>query len=385
MDQGSWPVGETLVGKYRVDGVLGEGAMGLVVAAHHLVLDERVAIKILHASHARDPETTTRFVREARAAVRIKNEHVVRIYDVGRLDGGEPFLVMELLEGEDLASLVRQGPLLLSEAIDIVLQICEALGEAHALGIVHRDLKPANIFVTPRGDGAAFVKVLDFGLSKFLGADASAAITRTHATVGSPLYMSPEQLESAKDVDQRADIWSLGVILFELLTGRPPFRAEGLPQLVVRILNGKTPSLRSKRPEMPAALDAIVARCLAKDRNDRFAEVGELAAALAPFASTAGKASIARIRERSAERGSMNIRLKTPPPTGSSRPPPPRVASGAALARVSTRPVGRDGRRALTVAIAVAALALIGLTFLVVRTVRERRDLSPPASTSVAQ
>ena len=213
--------GEILAGKYRVERLLGSGGMGMVVAAHHLDLDEKVALKLLLPGAATNPMLVARFVREARAAAKIKSEHVARVTDVGQLEDGSPYMVMEHLEGSDLAAyLTRTGPLPVAEAVDFVLQACEALAEAHGLGIVHRDLKPANLFCVQRVDDQRSIKVLDFGISKISVDTASQSLTQTSALMGSPLYMSPEQMQSARTVDARADIWSLGVILFELLAGR---------------------------------------------------------------------------------------------------------------------------------------------------------------------
>ncbi len=257
-------VGEVLAGKYRIEGVLGRGGVAVVVAARHLQLDERVAIKFLLPEALSSAEGVARFDREARAAVKIKSEHVVHIIDVGRLDGGAPYIVMEHLEGEDLEVwLERRGPLRFELAAELVLQACEAIAEAHSLGIVHRDLKPGNLFCVKRADGLLAVKVLDFGISKVSGPDGlDLAMTGAKAIVGSPLYMSPEQMRSSHDVDARTDIWSLGVILYELVAGRAPFRSEGLANLAVEITQASVPSLRAIRPEVPEAFERVVARCM---------------------------------------------------------------------------------------------------------------------------
>jgi serine/threonine protein kinase len=291
--------GDVLAGKFRIERVLGIGGMGMVVSAMHIHLDERVAIKFLLPEALANPEAVARFGREARAAVKIRSEHVARVTDVGVLETGAPYMVMELLRGRDLSQLIHDsgaGPV--QTAVEYILQACEALAEAHALGIVHRDLKPANLFLTARADGSACVKVLDFGISKVTnvsGSGSDMGMTRTQSIMGSPLYMSPEQMASARDVDPRSDIWAVGTVLYELLTARVPFAAETMPQLCHLILHNEPPTLRSVRPDIPATLEGIVLRCLRKDRALRYANVAALASELAPFAPDVGPRSAERI------------------------------------------------------------------------------------------
>jgi serine/threonine-protein kinase len=289
--------GDVIGGKYRVERILGRGGMGVVVAAHHIQLDERVALKFLLPHALQNPEAASRFLREARTAVKIKSEHVARVSDVGQLDDGSPYMVMEYLEGDDLSAWLEQrGPMAVETAVDFVLQACEAIAEAHALGIVHRDLKPANLFCTTRADGLSSIKVLDFGISKIMGPGAELpGLTTTTAIVGSPTYMSPEQLQSSKGVDTRTDIWSLGVILFELLTGRVPFEAEAVTELVIKIATSPAPPVRAFRQGVPAALERTIATCLQADREGRFSSVRELAVALEDFGSGKARASVERI------------------------------------------------------------------------------------------
>ncbi|HEX7667966.1 MAG TPA: serine/threonine-protein kinase, partial [Polyangiaceae bacterium] len=291
--------GDVLAGKYRVDKVLGVGGMGVVVAAHHIQLDEKVAIKFLLPEMLVSKEAVGRFAREARAAVKIKSEHVARVSDVGTLENGAPYMVMEYLQGEDLAAWVqRQGSMPFEQAIEFVLQACEALAEAHSLGIVHRDLKPANLFVIRAADGLFSVKVLDFGISKMKdlgGSGSDMSMTKTATVMGSPFYMSPEQMESAKNADSRADIWAIGVILYELVTGRLPFEAEALPELVVKVLTASPPPIRNFRPDAPLELQEIISKCLERDRNQRYANVAELASALGPLGPKRSRESVERI------------------------------------------------------------------------------------------
>jgi serine/threonine-protein kinase len=287
--------GEVIAQKYRVEQVLGEGGMGVVVLATHLELHERVAIKTLHDELARNPQVVERFLREGRSARRVRGAHVVEIMDVGRLDNGTPFLVMEYLNGQDLAQRLRQrGGMHLGEAVDFLLQACEAVAVAHAEGIVHRDLKPANLFVATARDGSPLVKVLDFGISKAQAGPVD-ALTATAGVMGSPSYMSPEHLRSAKKVDGRADLWALGVILFEMLTLQLPFADRSPATMMTKILREPPISLRQLRPDLPPAIEAIVGRALEKDRDRRYQTVAEFATALAPYGSALAAASAAVI------------------------------------------------------------------------------------------
>jgi serine/threonine-protein kinase len=292
--------GELLAGKYRVEQVLGAGGMGYVVAALHEQLGQRVAVKLLVPELCENEDSVTRFLREARAAVKIHSEHVARVLDVGELTNGSPYMVMEFLSGRDLAEELDQpGQLEVAVAIDYVLQASEAVAEAHSLNLIHRDLKPANLFLTHRPDGSPLVKVLDFGISKAINVEENAlepapSLTATHSLLGSPAYMSPEQIRRPKSVDTRTDIWSLGSILYELLVRDPPFNAESPLALLAAVVSDPLPSVRDKRPDVPVELEAVIAKCLEKNPDKRYQTVAELADALAPFAPRS-QPSVSRI------------------------------------------------------------------------------------------
>jgi hypothetical protein len=349
--------GEVLLGKYRVERVLGIGGMGVVVAATHIQLEDRFAIKLLLPQSAAHPDLVRRFIREGQAATRIRSEHVVRVFDVGVLETGAPYMAMEYLDGQDLAATVaRGGALPVPVAVDFLLQACEAIAEAHALGIVHRDLKPANLFVTRRVDGSTCVKVLDFGISKVRdvsGSGADMGMTKTQAVMGSPRYMSPEQMRSTRNVDARADIWALGAIVHELLVGYPVFNAQTMTELCAQILQDAPPPLRRVRPDVPLGIEAAILCCLQKDPAMRFQNVGQLAQAVVEFGPPHARASAERI-VRVLE--SAGIRSVAPPPAMGSVP-------AAAPGRTSTAwgetgaPVKKRG--ATIVVLLVAALVAV--------------------------
>jgi serine/threonine-protein kinase len=288
--------GEILDHKYRVDRVLGVGGMGVVVAATHVQLNTKVALKFLLPAAMTNAQVIERFAREARAAVQIQSEHVARVTDVGTLPTGSPYMVMEFLEGGDLADVVgKTGPLPVATSVSYVLEACEAIAEAHSLGIIHRDLKPANLFLAKKAGRDPVVKVLDFGISKTKEAGSTGGLTATTAVMGSPFYMAPEQMMSSKDVDARVDIWALGVILYELLTGVPPFAADSMPEVVFLVTQRDPEPLQIKRPDAPPGLVAAVSRCLMRDRNQRFQNVAEFAAAIAPFGPARSEVSVERV------------------------------------------------------------------------------------------
>ncbi len=290
-------VGDVIAGKYEVERVIGEGGMGVVVSAMHVELQERVAIKLMLPSLVGHTESATRFAREARATVRIKSEHVARLFDFGKLPDGSPFMVMEYLEGETLAQqLNRTTSIELSRAIDIVIEACAGVADAHRLDIIHRDLKPENLFLARTGDDRVVVKVLDFGISKANLKNLSP--TRTEGGMGTPAYAAPEQLRCAGDAGPEADVWSLGVVLFELLTGRLPFQAGSFAEMCAAVLTQRAPHPCEIRPEIDESLDAVVMRCLEVEPAQRYSSVIQLAVALGPYASETGHAIIARLDPR---------------------------------------------------------------------------------------
>ena len=296
------PVPGTIIAdKYRVERTLGEGGMGVVVSATHMGLDQEVAIKFLLPEATRSDVAVERFLREAKVAAKIRSDHVARVHDVGTLgdsDGNVPYIVMEHLDGSDLGQLIhRDGALPLEEACEIILQACEGLAQVHAAGIVHRDLKPSNLFVTRKSDGSPAVKLLDFGISKLTVPDQTSidpALTSTATIMGSPSYMSPEQLKSTKEVDERADVWSLGAVLYEALTGSPAFRGESLPQVCAMIASEDPIPPSARRGDLPEALEQSILRCLDKNPATRESLVA-LARTLARFVPERGKASLDRI------------------------------------------------------------------------------------------
>lgn len=313
--------GDVIDGKYRVEKILGVGGMGVVVAARHIALNTLVAMKFMLPAALADAESVKRFSHEARAAVRLKSEHAARVLDVGTLKNGMPYIVMELLVGQDLGVMLEKATAFLpiQDAVDYMLQACEAIAEAHALGIIHRDLKPRNIFVTRSVDGRVLVKVLDFGLAKSIGMTGAQerGLTQTSAIMGSPQYMSPEQMRASRSVDRRTDIWSLGVCLYELLARVPPFDAPTMPELCALVLAGVPQPLQVHRPDIPVRLSQAVMRCLERDPAARFADVGELAHALEEHAhaSVGSAARVRRVLDAPTE-PIVDLQSHRPPPLG---------------------------------------------------------------------
>ncbi len=334
-------IGDLLVGKYRIEKQVGEGGMGVVFAARHEALDQLVAVKVLLADAAKGEGVIERFVREAQAAARLQSEHVARVFDAGSLENHVPFLVMEYLEGCDLEELLKlNGPLAVADACDYVLQALAAIAQAHAVGIIHRDLKPANLFLALRPDGSNVIKILDFGISKQTASAGREKALTGRAVLGSPAYMPPEQLRNAKSVDFRADIWALGIVLYEMLTGVTPFDAEGVGEIFAAILEKDPTSIREKRPDVPPELEAVIFKCLERKAEDRWADVSDFALALAPFGS--GKWSQLTEAIGSTLARSQQLRsMQTPPemrPVAISSPSSNRMLVRPALDEASSPP-----------------------------------------------
>ncbi|HEY4107032.1 MAG TPA: protein kinase [Polyangiaceae bacterium] len=284
MSESALAPGTVLAGKFRVLSLLGEGGMGAVYQIEHEITKHRRALKLLHNSMAQLPSVVERFLREASAAGRVGNPHIVETFDAGRLDTGEPYLVMEMLRGEPLSSRIARGPLPAADVIDLVGQACGGVQAAHDAGIVHRDLKPDNLFITEAPDGRPFIKILDFGISKFDSAKTGGfQLTQEGAALGTPYYMPPEQIRGEVSLDARADVYALGVILYECLAGIRPFEAETLPHLAILIHTGDAKPLSQVRADLPAGLAEVVHAAMTADRTKRIQTASELRAALEQF------------------------------------------------------------------------------------------------------
>ncbi|HEY5957527.1 MAG TPA: serine/threonine-protein kinase, partial [Polyangiaceae bacterium] len=312
-------VGDLVQGKYQIDAVLGEGGMGIVFAATHVELHCPVAIKVIRQELSQEPELVARLMLEARAAAQIKSEHVCRVLDVGRLDSGAPFVVMEYLRGRNLGFVLRsKGRFPERVAVDYLLQACEAIAEAHRAGVIHRDLKPENLFLAEFPDGHRAIKVLDFGISKTAGTFVKAVgrnLTNPSSAMGSPHYMAPEQMSAASDVDIRADIWALGTILYELLTGHLAFEGDSLPIVCAAVLQSQPKPIRNHTLEISTELEATIFACLTKDREQRPRSVADLAQRVAPYGSPQAAESVARI-SKLLEDSSTGIHVEMDDPSG---------------------------------------------------------------------
>ncbi|NUO53133.1 MAG: protein kinase [Polyangiaceae bacterium] len=356
--------GAVLANKFEVVSILGRGGMGVVVEAFHRTLGQRVALKFLQGGLAKDASAVSRFFREARAAATLGSEHVVRVLDADWLSTGEPFLALELLEGHDLSGELREkGRLAVEDAVLFILQACEALELAHQKGIVHRDIKPANLFLTRAVDGAPLVKVLDFGVAKVRKSGDGTGTTDPSAIVGSPRYMSPEQLQASGSVGPQADVWALAVTLFELLTGGVPFQGDNLLEICAAIVSGPARRLDEVRADVPAGLADALSRALEKDLSVRTPSILSFAEAIAPFAGEAGISRIARLRR-------IARASQPPPPTSSIRIPHLSQAAGAdSTLAASSLGSSRAATRSTTWPwlVGAAAVLAIGVALFVTR------------------
>jgi serine/threonine protein kinase len=391
-------VGTIIGGKYRVDGLLGRGGMGAVFAATNTVIGKRVALKFLYREAARDLDSVARFQREAEAASAVESAHIVQIFDSGQTDDELPFLVMELLKGEDLrARLQREGRLPLPEVMHIAGQVAKALRGAHEAGIVHRDLKPDNIFLCERDDDPMFVKIVDFGISKVSRREAKAdTLTHQGVVLGTAFYMSPEQAQALRDIDGRTDLFSLGAIIYEALAGRPPHTGTAYEAVLINICTNDAPDIRELAPDVPEPIAKLLGRCLARDRAQRFQSAHELYDALwlaapgmlrssGPTPSTGDRspAISGTRRTRAARDGSIEL--------------PYRTSEGTAVRSTDAAATPRRSRRALGVAVA-AALGAFAVTVLLMQYLRTApaealgeppvgstlADLEPPPPASVS-
>jgi serine/threonine-protein kinase len=324
--------GDVIADKYEVVGVLGSGGVAYVISALHLELGEMVALKFLRPESLAHEDVVARFASEARAVARIKSEHVAHVFDVGTLPDGAPFIVMEYLEGKDLADvLAERRKLPVKVAVDYVLQACEALACAHAAGIVHRDIKPENLFLTQQAGSVERVKVLDFGISKNALAGFEAPngkrFAHTMLPMGTPGYMSPEQIRACGAVDARTDIWALGCVLFELVTGLSAFTGPTLLQLGAAILERDPVPLRQVVSDASPELEALITKCLQKDPDLRFQDVAELAAALYPFGPRRSRVSAERCHQILKGQSGVVIEFNSVPPPGPNGASLPPVSS----------------------------------------------------------
>jgi serine/threonine protein kinase len=393
-------IGTVFLNKYRVEKIIGHGGMGVVAECTHLALGERVAIKMLRKDVLLDAEAVERFQREAQAAAKLKSEYVARVSDVGTFEGNIPYMVMEFLEGHDLGQLLEQrGVLPVPWAAELIMQTAEALAEAHSLGIVHRDVKPTNLFVTWRPDGSALIKVLDFGISKSpMGTDMQ--LTQTQSLLGTPAYMSPEQMRSARLVDWRSDIWSLGSVLYELLEGRRPFEADSFSEMCVKVaVDAPAPMVNT-----PIELQPVILKCLAKSPDQRYATMAELGHALVPFVQDQHQAQrlverMTRVLRRSAHNwdgdssvhtptDSAGVRVAQPQWRAKSEPSAPiqrRDPSQPVAAVPNTMIQHRPQRRGFMIVIGVGVLFGAGIAAAVALGNNENEKPKPPPPPIVEQ
>ncbi len=374
------PPGTLIAGKLRLIRTLGAGGMGVVYEVEHEITKHHRALKVLHAYAAEQPGVVERFLREASAAGRVGNAHVAETFDAGKLDSGEPYLLMELLDGETLDHLLqRSGPLDPGILCDLIHQACAGVEAAHEAGIIHRDLKPENLMIVTR-DGAPFVKILDFGISKFdAERTGSMKLTTEGLVMGTPYYMSPEQVRGSSTIDARTDIYALGVILYECATGVRPFDAQTVQHLAVLIHEGKPVPLATRRSSLPQAFYDIVNRAMAADREQRFESAKALAAALAPLRARVRGAPSTRIMEPSRTHVVVDTTSGGPPRVVTSRPAGPMPSTHAALAATMSGRPAANRTRALGLS-AVALLLVGGAVAVAVTRASRMQTSAPPAA-----
>lgn len=361
--------GTVIAGKYRIDDVIAEGGMGVVYKGWHLLLEHPIAVKVVRPEYMHHAEAAARFVNEAKTCAQLHGIHATHVLDLGRIENGPPMMVLEYLEGFDLRRLLsRQGPLSLGSTIDYVLQACEALAEVHSQGLVHRDLKPENLVITQLPDGTELLKLIDFGIAKRLGSP-ERSLTQQGYGFGSPDYMAPEQMSNPEQVDARADIWSMGVILFELLTNSVPFRGETVQAKCANVICDEPIALRSIRPELPVQLERVVFRCIRKAPEERYRDVGELARELVLFAEEAYSQTLGRVRalfgdntprEESPVLAALGQVAMDPGRATDMTPVPPEDLPRKADLRVPMQPLW-------PISLSVAALTLVALLIVAFR------------------
>jgi serine/threonine protein kinase len=372
--------GELVAGKYRLVRSIGRGGMGEVYEAQHAIVGRRFALKFLHAHLAQSGSALVRFRREAEAAGALESEHIAAVTDFDKADDGAPFLVMEYLDGESLGQLLhREGPLPLARVVGALLQVCRGLEQAHAAGIIHRDLKPDNLFLQKRSDGSDLVKILDFGIAKLNRGEAAADITRSGAMLGTPFYMSPEQARGEKAIGERADIYSLGVILYELLSGHKPHPGDSYNSILAHILSRPVVPLETLRPGLPQGFAAVVERALSPLAEARQPSAAALAKELAPYAG----------REVSLQHSHFDLRV----PRGGSptlRTPDAHtlsVANDEPLAKSAPAAPNREHQRARPETRKVVPAMVLGVTLVSLLAVgwwraRPEARVDVPASTA---
>jgi serine/threonine-protein kinase len=374
-DPSALPAGTLLAGKFRVVRCLGAGGMGSVYEIEHELTKHRRALKMLHAAMANIPGVVERFLREASAAGRVGNPHIVETFDAGTLEGGEPYIVMEMLKGCPLTDKIGQGPMSISDVVDLIGQACDGVQAAHEAGIVHRDLKPDNLFIADQ-DGRPFVKILDFGISKFdPGKTGGMALTQEGAALGTPYYMSPEQIRGEMGLDARADVYALGVILYECFAGQRPFDADSLTHLAVLIHTGNPKPLLEHRPDLPQGIADVVSRAMATDRNNRIQSAQDLKNELAKFGAIA-------FRSTQAAMPPAQPVLPTPPLSAMGTPGLATSAAGVSVAQARSQvtQAGQKSQRNVIIA-GFAALAVVAVVGAVL--VRGGGEPAPEASSSV--